>query len=76
MEKFSKNYVAEKRDISLVIKIIAQQIILKKPISQINISGYFERYFNEELTFLHFTSNIIRVYSSLKYLSKYPDLFI
>ena len=25
---------------SLVIKIIAQEIILKKPISQINISGY------------------------------------
>ena len=31
---------------SLVIKIIAQQIIFRKPISQINTSGYFGKYFN------------------------------
>ena len=89
---------------SLVIKVIAQQIIFRKPISQINTSGYFgpkgplletsrieyfylfqivasenpslgvvllprclrwtslvDDFFNKELTFRHFTSNIIRV---------------
>ena len=45
----------------LVMKIIAQQIIFRKPISYINTSGYFGKYFNKELTFRHFTSNIIRV---------------
>ena len=52
---------------SVVIKIIVPQIILKKPISQIHISGYFERYFNEELTFRYFTSNIIRVSIYMKF---------
>ena len=46
---------------SLAIKVIAQQIIFRKHISQIYTSGYFGKYFNKELTFRHFTSNIIRV---------------